>query len=219
MIGSLIGLLRKVVQAVAAWLLAAVVLSRVWPAALRLPQLWMLVAVSVLANLLQPSHSLFEGSRTKHDRGTATQIVWTVYLTQIAALVELVLRARTAISLDLFTWTMFAVMVAGLGLRTWSVLTLGRFFTWNIDVQPSQRIVRDGPYRVIRHPSYAGALCTFVASCLLLRSWIAALLALIALVAAFQRRIRYEERLLLEAFPEYADYAARTGALFPKLTR
>lgn len=179
----------------------------------------MVVAVSVLANVLQPSHSLFEGSRTRHDRGTATQIVWTVYLTQIAALAELVLRARTAIGLDLFTWMMFAVMLAGLGLRTWSVLTLGRFFTWNVDVQPGQRIVRDGPYRVIRHPSYAGAMCTFVASCLLLRSWVAALLAVITLGAAFGRRIRYEERLLLATFPEYSDYAARTGALLPKLIR
>lgn len=41
----------------------------------------MVVSVSMLANMLQPSYRPFEGSRTPEDRGTAAQILWTVYLT------------------------------------------------------------------------------------------------------------------------------------------
>jgi len=181
-----------------------------------LPQVWMLAGVSVLANVFQPSYSLVEASRTVDDRHTAAQIVWTVYLTQIAALTELVLRDRVRMPLGALSWVAFGVMLAGLGLRTWAVALLGRFFTWNIEIQPGQAIVEHGPYRLIRHPSYTGALLMFVASCVLLRSWISAVLAAVALAVAFRRRIRYEERLLSAAFPQYADCASQTGMLFPR---
>ncbi len=209
----------KAARALAAWIIAAAVLAWVWPPALGLPQLWMLAAVSVLANAFQAAYSLLEGSRTEHDRGTAVQIIWTVYLTQIAALAELALRRRVALPLDALTWAAFATMLGGLALRTWAVSALGRFFTWNVEVQAGQRLIQDGPYRLIRHPSYTGALVTFVASCVLLRSWIAAALAAVALPLAFWRRIGYEEMLLAATFPEYRAYAARTGALFPRLRR
>lgn len=209
----------KAARALVAWIIVAAVLAWVWPPAIRLPQLWMLAGVSILANVLQPAYLLFEGSRTEHDRGTAVQIIWTVYLTQLAALAELALRRRAALPLDALAWAAFAVMLGGLSLRTWAVCALGRFFTWNVQVQPGQRLVGDGPYRLIRHPSYTGALCTFVASCVLLRSWAAAALAAVALPAAFLRRIGYEEALLRATFPGYAGYAARTGALFPRLRR
>jgi protein-S-isoprenylcysteine O-methyltransferase len=211
------GSIAKAVQALVAWAIVGALLWVVWPPALRMSPLWLLSAISVLANVFQPTHSLLEGSRTPHDRGTAAQIVWTVYLTQIAAIVELVLRRRPSLPLDALGAAAFAVMVAGLALRTWSVLVLGRFFTWNVEVQPGQTLVRDGPYRMIRHPSYTGALVTFVASCVLLRSWVAAGLAAVALPLAFARRIRYEEQLLRATFPEYGAYAARTGALYPRI--
>jgi len=48
------------------------------------------------------------------------------------------------------------LIVAGLGLRVWSIITLGRFFQYFIKVQPGHRVVTSGPYRFVRHPSYTG---------------------------------------------------------------
>jgi protein-S-isoprenylcysteine O-methyltransferase len=177
----------------------------------------MLVGVSILANILQPSYKPFEGSRTPEDRGTAAQILWTVYLTQAAALLDLVLRRRIAIPLDLTTWMALATMIGGLALRTWAVVLLGPWFTWNVTVQAGQQLIDRGPYRFIRHPSYTGALITFVASCVLLRSWVVAVLAVFALTVAFLRRTRYEEALMVRALPGYGDYLSRTGRLLPRL--
>ena len=206
---------RKVSQAVFLWAIAVGLM--VWAPVFRFPQLWMLIGISILANVLQPSYALFGGSRTKEDRGTFDQIMWTVYLSQVAALVELVVKKPPSLPFDAVSWVALAAMIAGLALRTWAVVILGKFFTLNLQVQADQKIVEIGPYRVIRHPSYAGALLTFVASCVLLRSWVAVALASITLPIAFLRRIRHEERLLLEGFPEYATYAARTGALIPRM--
>lgn len=43
---------------------------------------------------------------------------------------------------------------AGIGLRAWSIATLGRFFQYWIKIQPGHRVVTGGPYRYVRHPSY-----------------------------------------------------------------
>jgi protein-S-isoprenylcysteine O-methyltransferase len=175
----------------------------------------MVVSVSILANILQPAYKPFEGSRTPEDRGTAAQILWTVYLTQAAALLELVWRKRAALPLDLTAWATLAAMIGGLGLRTWAVVLLGPWFTWNVTVQAGQQVVSRGPYRLIRHPSYTGALIAFVASCGLLRSWVVAALAACALTLAFLRRIRYEELLLMRTLPGYEAYMSRTDKLLP----
>ncbi|MCZ6767202.1 MAG: isoprenylcysteine carboxylmethyltransferase family protein [bacterium] len=209
--------MRKLIQAALAWSVVCLVLGFVWAPALRMPQLWALVGISVFANILQPAYSFFEGQRVPEDRWTARQIVWTVYLSQIAALSELALRQRASLPIDWVFGASLLAMVSGLVLRTWAVRTLRDYFTWNVEVQAGQHIIQTGPYRFVRHPSYTGALLMFVGGCVLLNSWIAAAFAAVGLTAAFVRRIRHEERLLNSTFPEYAEYASRTGSLWPRL--
>jgi protein-S-isoprenylcysteine O-methyltransferase len=209
------GTLKKALQAVGIWIPVLLLAAMVSPA-LRLPQLWIVVCISILANMLQPAYRPFEGSRTAEDRGTAAQILWTVYLTQAAALLELVWRARLVLPFDLTTWLAFLAMAAGLALRTWAVALLGPWFTWHVTLQPGQQLVCRGPYRLIRHPSYTGALMTFVAGCVLLRSWATAVVSACALTLAFLRRIRYEEALLGRSLTGYDAYVSRTGKLFPR---
>ena len=36
------------------------------------------------------------------------------------------------------------------------IRTLGRFFTIDVDVGPGQWVVKTGPYRLVRHPTYSG---------------------------------------------------------------
>jgi protein-S-isoprenylcysteine O-methyltransferase len=205
---------RRLLQGLVLAAVPVGVLALAWPAGLRLPQLWLAIAVGLLGNTLQPSYRPFEGDRTRHDHGTAAQILWTVYGVQAATVVELLLR-RPALTMDAYGGVALAAMVLGLAVRTWAVATLGRWFTWNVDVQPGQEVVERGPYRFVRHPGYAGALLTYVAVCALFDCWVAAALAAVALPAAFLRRIRYEEALLRRELPGYAVYARRTPPLVP----
>jgi len=206
----------RLFQGVAICTVPVVFVALAWPPGLRLPQLWMALGVGILGNTLQPSYSPFEGQRTQDDHHTGVQIVWSIYVVQAAALVELVIRQPSP-HLHLVSWLAFIAMVLGLALRTWAVLTLGRWFTWNVEVQRNQAVVRTGPYRYLRHPSYAGALFTYVGVSLLFNSWVAALLALVVLPLAFLRRIAYEERLLRRLLPDYESYMKTTHALFPSL--
>ena len=109
-----------------------------------------------------------------------------------------------------------AMMAAGMLFRWWSIRVLGRHFTVDVSIRDDHRIVREGPYRSLRHPSYTGALATFCGFGLCLGD-IAALLAVIVPVTlVFLHRIRVEEAVLADAFPvDYPAYARETKRLLP----
>lgn len=134
------------------------ILRLVWPAALNLLQLWLVVFVSVLANVFQPSYQPFERSKTPEDRGTGRQILWTVYATQILAITELAYRRRVSLPLNWETIVTAIIIAFGLILRISAVVSLGCWFTWNVTVQPGQVLVTDGPYRVIPSSELHGRL-------------------------------------------------------------
>jgi protein-S-isoprenylcysteine O-methyltransferase len=189
------------------------------PAALRHPQLWILMGIGLLASLTQPAYKPIDRNAPPEDHGTSAQIVWTVYITQCFGAVEAVIfRYPASFVWDAVTTTALVLAVAGALFRAWAVAELGRFFTWHVRVQPGQTVVTSGPYRFVRHPSYTGALVLYICTLLLIKAWIGAVLVLIFLTAAFARRIRYEEGLLVSALGnEYVSYSRGHKRLVPLL--
>jgi protein-S-isoprenylcysteine O-methyltransferase Ste14 len=110
-----------------------------------------------------------------------------------------------------------AVWLFGALLALWPLWQLRRAFS----VEPQAReLVTSGPYRFARHPIYAAY--TFVnAGLWLLHPTLPFATVLLVWFGLLLLRIRYEERVLQTAFPAYADYRARVGALGPRpgLTR
>jgi protein-S-isoprenylcysteine O-methyltransferase len=82
------------------------------------------------------------------------------------------------------------LMVVGLTTRLWALTTLGRFFTMPITLAADHRIVRDGPYRWLRHPSYTGGLLTGIGMPLVLGTALGLVVTVIALGAVYVYRIR-----------------------------
>ena len=116
-------------------------------------------------------------------------------------------------------WMVFGVAIvialAGFGLRVWAIRELGRSFTAAITVSPGQTVVQSGPYRLIRHPSYAGALVTVFGAALALANWVS-LVAVVPIFLAYAYRIGVEERALeRELGRPYADYRRTTRRLIP----
>ena len=108
------------------------------------------------------------------------------------------------------------LMSAGIAIRQWAVVVLGRFFTIDVRVQPGQTVVERGPYRWVRHPAYAGLIMTFVGIGLALGNWAALVVLAVVPTAGLVVRIRLEERALLERLGEpYRRFAAARPHLFP----
>jgi protein-S-isoprenylcysteine O-methyltransferase Ste14 len=74
-------------------------------------------------------------------------------------------------------------------------------------------IATTGPYALVRHPMYAGAILLLIGIPLLLGSWYGLVLAPV-LVVGFALRAVLEERTLQAQLPGYADYAARVRYRF-----
>jgi protein-S-isoprenylcysteine O-methyltransferase Ste14 len=105
------------------------------------------------------------------------------------------------------------LIISGTVFAIYAVLVLGR----SISIVPeARRLVTWGPYALVRHPLYFGEIVAMLGVALqFLSAWS---LSLLGLLCAIQlQRMKYEERVLLEAFPEYRDYMARTSRLVPSV--
>jgi len=108
------------------------------------------------------------------------------------------------------------IFLLGLAVTVWAYHTLGRFFSLEVQVQREHRVVNTGPYRLLRHPGYAGVLFGFVGLGLALQSWVSLLVLLLATTTALAYRARIEEKFLVaELGDEYVLYMARTKRLLP----
>ena len=108
-----------------------------------------------------------------------------------------------------------ALVAAGLLFCVWARIALGGNWSGTVTLKHDHAIVRSGPYRLIRHPIYTGLLVAFAGSPVALGQW-RGWLALAIAAAALWRKLRIEERWLLETFgADYATYRATTWALIP----
>jgi protein-S-isoprenylcysteine O-methyltransferase Ste14 len=108
------------------------------------------------------------------------------------------------------------LIVAGLGLRAWSIASLGRFFQYRITVQSGHQVVTKGPYRYVRHPSYTGIALILIGIALACDDvWALPVVAVLGGVGLYVR-IRAEERQLNQALGEdYERFAAGRKRLVP----
>jgi protein-S-isoprenylcysteine O-methyltransferase Ste14 len=101
--------------------------------------------------------------------------------------------------------------IGGISFAVLSVSWLGRSF----GVLPeSRKLVTSGPYSVVRHPLYLGEQ-TAVAG-IALQSGSALVAAILAVQTLCQLyRMRCEEQVLTDSFPEYAQYREKTALIIP----
>ncbi len=108
------------------------------------------------------------------------------------------------------------LMLAGAAFRWYSIRVLGKYFTVLVAIQPDHRIVEAGPYRLLCHPSYSGALVTLFGLGLVYGNWLSLLVLMLFTAAGYAYRISVEERALIAALGEpYRAYMKRTKRIIP----
>jgi protein-S-isoprenylcysteine O-methyltransferase Ste14 len=170
-----------------------------------------LVGATILPRLLYGARG---GKR--RDRGS---FIINVVTLVFAVGADFVLSGRgIALMPDIAYYLGIFLIVLGLIIRQWAIAVLGRFFTLTVKIQSDQLIVRNGPYRLVRHPSYSGLLLTLIGIGLALQTWIGLVLNIVVFALVFGYRISVEEKALTSAFGEkYQEYSRRTKRLIPYL--
>ena len=112
------------------------------------------------------------------------------------------------------------LLASGVTVRLWSFWTLGQYFTFTVKVSPDQPVVTAGPYRVLRHPGYAGGLLAMIGFGVLYGNWVSFAVIVVLWLVIIIWRIRVEEQALLAALDDrYRSYAAHRKRLIPLLWR
>ena len=135
----------------------------------------------------------------------------------LAVTITLICRyLNLLITPDYIQYLGLLLIPAGLALREWAIIKLGRFFSRTVQLEAGHKIITDGPYRWIRHPSYTGMILIYLGIAFALGTWLGVFLTLGLMLGAIMYRISIEEKVLIEAFgAAYRDYSKRTWRLFP----
>jgi protein-S-isoprenylcysteine O-methyltransferase len=167
--------------------------------------------------LLSATRRSRSATGTKQDRSTL-RVLWVVIMASVTAGVFVAQNWRAGALSHGREFAVAGVLLfaAGLILRWWAIITLGRFFTVDVTIEKDHELVERGPFRWVRHPSYTGVLLAFVGFALTLRNWGAILIVVVPIFAAFLRRMNVEEEALARALgARYRDYMKRTRRLVP----
>ena len=93
---------------------------------------------------------------------------------------------------------------------------MGNYQIRTVQLEAGHKIITDGPYRWIRHPSYTGMILIYLGIALAIGTWLGVFITLGLMLGASMYRISIEEKVLIEAFgTAYQDYMKSTWRLFP----
>jgi protein-S-isoprenylcysteine O-methyltransferase Ste14 len=113
-------------------------------------------------------------------------------------------------------WIGLIIMLLGLSLRIWAVSTLGTSFRTTVETHVNQKVVKAGPYKLIRHPSYSGILLMCLGYGIAVQNWLSLTMAVFLPLSALIYRIHIEEVALLTSMgSEYGEYQRHTKKIVP----
>ena len=101
-------------------------------------------------------------------------------------------------------------------IRRRAIAALGRFWSLHVEIRENHQIVRTGPFRWVRHPTYFSMILELLSVGLILNALYSLLIIPVVFLPVLAWRVRIEEAALVEKFGDaYRDYQRTTPALIP----
>jgi protein-S-isoprenylcysteine O-methyltransferase Ste14 len=182
---------------------------------------WVLTGLFALGELTVQFRSLsaaIRGRSCKRAERWSLEVVFAAVIGGFVAGIKLAQGQAGEIGVG--AWPLFGIglllMTAGIAIRWWAIIVLGRFFTPDVRVAFDQTVIHRGPYRWVRHPSYTGPIMFFAGLGLALSNWLSLAVLLLLPAVGLALRLHAEERTLLASLGEpYRQFCASRPRLFP----
>jgi protein-S-isoprenylcysteine O-methyltransferase Ste14 len=113
-------------------------------------------------------------------------------------------------------WAMVGLCALGLAFTWWARLHMGKLWHGGIVRMENHRVIRSGPFGLVRHPIYTGMIVALLAVAVL-QARAQALLGVMLFALGFILKARLEERFLEVELPDYAEYRTRVRMIVPFL--
>lgn len=173
-----------------------------------------LFCVWILSEIINSILSRKNSQKTTRDKGSyliIIAIIWSLFF--------IAFRFRS-LGMGIFSGSLqyggLLLLIVGIVLREWSIWVLGKHFTVQVQIREKAKLVKQGPYKYIRHPSYTGGILSIIGITLSIGTWFGALVAFAVILIVYHYRISIEEKVLQAAFSsEYEEYKKGTWKLFP----
>jgi len=167
--------------------------------------------------LSQPAFSAQDSkSHKSSDRNSVLVILIMSSLSVAFAVSEWAYTSANTSSDFIMTLIGGGLLLVGIAVRVWAIQTLGKHFTATATLLNDHKLIIDGPYKFVRHPSYLGAFMAIIGCPVFLNAPIAIIIAIIAMSIAYYLRISVEEKMLGDYFGDgYKTYKQTTKRLIP----
>ncbi len=178
-----------------------------------------IILIGTLAMFLtQPAFSLEETRNNKHtDKYSIVFILIASAVSVGSSLIEWAYFSDQSSNLFLTILGILMILI-GLIIRITAIHTLGKFFTATARTTNEHLLITSGPFSIMRHPSYAGAILVITGVPVLLNNLITFFSTILLLFFAYDFRIKSEEKVLISTFGEkYLQYSLKVKKIVPHL--
>jgi len=116
----------------------------------------------------------------------------------------------------LLSLTALLIYTAGLQLSAWARKTIGKYWTVEIEIRENHPLIKQGPYKYMRHPHYLYTFIELFALPLIANAYYTLLVTALIFIPVLTFRIIFEEKEMINKLgDEYLKYKKEVWGLFP----
>lgn len=184
---------------------------------------WVLFALWETFYLIWAISALLTSQKTEHIKNFFLQLLGIFIIIPFTSVAIWVERSQFPEYSVLFKSSLIIILIGfiftivGLAFAVWARIKLGRNWSGSVKILPNHKLIRDGPFKIVRHPIYLGTLFGTLGTAIILGDiivWVIFIISVFTLVS----KSREEEILLLKQFgSEYEQYKKDVKMLIPFL--
>ena len=108
------------------------------------------------------------------------------------------------------------IFIVAFWLRRLSAKTLGKYQSLQIEIRNNHRLIKEGPYKYMRHPWYLSIILEVLSITLILNVYWSFLFVVLVYFPILLVRVHFEEKAMIEILgDEYIEYKKGLWAFFP----